>query len=144
MGSWFAGVFWRWYGRKSTKSGIFRKLRFSLIFFENMHWFEFKVVKHMQTITFDELDSKIWTKNFWGPFLAHFSIFWKKRKIFNLQRPKAPKNFQNHFLPMGGGLKYHKRIKTQLLRSTGPRKIDKRKYKSLNEFRGQNDPPLVD
>ena len=76
-----------------------------------------------------------------GAFFDPFFDFLKIRKISNVQRQKAPKNFQNDFLPMGGGLKYQKRIKTQLLRSTGPRKLQKRKYKSLNEFRGQNDPP---
>ena len=41
---------------------------------------------------------------------------------------------------MVGGLKYQEMIKTQLLRRPAPRKVHKRKYKSLFESRGQNDP----
>ena len=42
---------------------------------------------------------------------------------------------------MGGGLKYKKRIKTQLLRTTALKKVHIRKYNSFLRFRSQNDPP---
>ena len=96
----------------------------------------------MQTGTFDELEQKKTDQKDFGAFLAHFFDFLKQQKITNLQWQKPPKNFQDGFYTMVGGLKYQEMIKTQLLRRPAPRKVHKRKYKSLFESRGQNDPPL--
>ena len=72
--------------------------------------------------------------NYFGVVLGSFLDFLKNRKISNLQRRKALQNAQNGF-QTGEGAKISRK------ESTAPTKVHERKYNSLNEFWGQNDPP---
>ena len=79
-------------------------------------------------------------KNF-GAFFDQFFNFLKMQKSPIVGDRRPIKFFKIGFLAMGGGLKYQKRIKTQLLRTTALKKVHIRKYNSFFRFQGQYDPP---
>ena len=66
-------------------------------------------------------------KKIFGAFFDPFFDFLKIRKISNIQQQKAPKNFQNDFLAMGGGAKIPKKDKNSATEKHSTQKTQKKK-----------------
>ena len=68
-------------------------------------------------------------------------FFFVLPKISILSRVQAPKFQNNVILDMKNALIGGKKVKTQLLRRRGHRKIQKENYLTSKKLQGQNDPP---
>ena len=73
-----------------------------------------------------------------------FSFFRKNPKISNLSRDKAPEFQNNVIVDMKTALDGGKKVKTQLFRRRGHRKIQKETYLTSKKLYCQNDPPPLD
>ena len=72
--------------------------------------------------------NKIFQKKSIFQFLPFFFVFRKKPKISNLSRDKAPKFQNNVILNIKNALIGGKKVKTQLLRRRGHRKMQKESH----------------
>ena len=72
--------------------------------------------------------TKFFRKSQFFNFWQFFSVFRKKPKISNLSRDKAPKFQNNVILNIKNALIGGKKVKTQLLRRRGHRKMQKESY----------------
>ena len=74
------------------------------------------------------IQTNFFTKGNFFQFLQKYFIFSKMLKISNLSRDQASKFRNNSISDMKNVLIGHKKVKTQLLRSRGRKKIQKKSY----------------